>query len=281
MIEKAIAQGIDVTLDMYPYSAGQGGLGMFLPPWMHEGGSAELVQRLKDRNLRERTKREMMEPGLVPGYQSYARELGWDRCWERVIICECSSEKNKDLSGKSIAGAKPNWKDPFEFVFDLLIEEGGDVPVVIPDVIHLDDTYLQVVLRHPVTMFGSDGYALAPYGILGEGTPHPRSYGTFPRILGRYVRERRLFTWQEAIRKMTSLPASFLGIQYRGAIREGMYADIVVFDPASVIDKATFSHPHQYPEGVEYVITNGTIVMRRGEHTGALQGRVLKHSKSK
>jgi N-acyl-D-amino-acid deacylase len=134
-----------------------------------------------------------------------------------------------------------------------------------------------MVLRHPVTMFGSDGYALAPYGILGEGIPHPRSYGTFPRVLGRYVRERRLFTWQEAIKKMTSLPASFMGIQDRGLIQEGMWGDILVFDPEKIIDKATFSDPHQYPEGIHYVINNGIVVVKHNEHTGALPGRVLRH----
>ncbi|GAH89591.1 unnamed protein product, partial [marine sediment metagenome] len=170
---------------------------------------------------------------------------------------------------------KPDWQDPLEFIFDLLIEEQGDVPVVIPDFINLDDRYLQVILRHSITMFGSDGYALAPYGLLCKGTPHPRSYGTFPRILGRYVRQRRLFTWQEAVRKMTSLPAHFLGIRNRGAIKEGMYADVVIFDPKTVIDKATFSDPHQYPEGIEYVIVNGTIVIREREHTGALTEKMI------
>ena len=279
MVDEAVSNGMDVTLDMYPYLAGQGGLGLFLPLWVHEGGPKTLIERLKDRKLRERMVREMMEPGLVPGYQSYVRDLGWQHCWEKVIICECSVDKNKGLAGKSLAEAKPDWQDPFEFIFDLLIEEGGDVPVVIPDVMNLDDTYLQMVFRHPVTMIGSDGYALAPYGILGQGKPHPRSYGAFPRVLGKYVREKKLFTWQEAIHKMTSLPARFLGIKDRGLIREGMYADIVIFNPVSVIDRATFSDPHQYPEGIEFVITNGTVVVKRGEHTGAMSGRVLRHSK--
>jgi N-acyl-D-amino-acid deacylase len=276
MVEEAIGRGMNVTLDMYPYLAGQGGLGMFLPLWVHEGGPGKLVERLKNSGLRERIVREMMEPGLIPGYQSYVKELGWEKCWDHVLICECSLTKNKHLAGKSISQAKPDWKDPFSFVFDFLIEEGGDVPVVIPDVIDLDDTYLQMVFRHPVTMFGSDGYALAPYGILGEGVPHPRSYGAFPRVLGRYVRERRLFTWQEAIRKMTSLPARFLGIKDRGLIQEGLWADILIFDPKRIIDTATFSDPHQYPAGIEYVISNGVIAVKQNEHTGALPGKVLR-----
>lgn len=280
MVEEALSGGMDVTLDMYPYLAGQGGLGLFLPLWVHEGGPKVLVERLKDHKLRERMVREMMEPGLVPGYQSYVRDLGWEKCWEKVIICGCSAEQHKGWAGKSLAEAKPDWQNPFDFIFDLLIDENGDVPVVIPDVMDLDDTYLQMVLRHPVTMIGSDGYALAPYGILGQGKPHPRSYGAFPRALGVYVRQKKLFTWQEAIRKMTSLPARFLGIKDRGLIREGMYADIVIFNPVSVIDRATFSDPHQYPEGIETVIANGSVVVKKGEHTGAMAGRVLRHGSS-
>jgi N-acyl-D-amino-acid deacylase len=193
-----------------------------------------------------------------------------------VLICECKSDQYRHLAGKSISRAKPDWQDPFAFVFDLLIAEGGDVPVVIPDVIDLDDTYLQMVLRHPVSMFGSDGYALAPYGILGEGVPHPRSYGTFPRILGHYVRERKLFSWQEAIRKMTSMPAAYLGLTDRGVIAEDMWADIMIFDLERIIDLATFADPHQYSEGIAYVITNGTVVVEGPNHTGALPGRVLR-----
>ena len=277
LIEEAITRGVNVTLDMYPYPAGQGGLAMFLPLWVHEGGPKALIERLKDHALREKIKREMMEPELVPGYQSYARELGWNDCWGKVLICDCKSEKNKGLIGKSIAEAKPDWQEPVDFVMDLLIEEEGDVPVVIPDFINVGEKYLEIVLRHPITMFGTDGYALAPYGPFGGGVPHPRSYGAFPRILGRYVRQKRLFTWHEAIRKMTTLPARFLGIRDRGEIKEGAYADVVIFDPNSVIDRATFSDPHQYPEGIKYVITNGTIVIRDGEHTGALPGKVLRH----
>ncbi|MBA7663278.1 Adenine deaminase [subsurface metagenome] len=275
LVEKARAKGLKVVLDMYPYTAGQGGLSMFLPPCVREGGPKELIKRLKDPNLRERIKREMIEPELVPGYQSYTKELGWDLCWDNVLICRCKLKKNKGLSGYSITKAKPDWQEPVDFIINLLIEEGGEVPVVIPDFINLDDRYLQMVLRHPVTMFGSDGYALCPHGPLGEWTPHPRSYGTFPRVLGRYVRQRKLFTWQEAIRKMTSLAASFLGIKDRGILREGAYADITIFNPETVIDRSTFSNPHQYPVGIEYVIVNGTVVIRKGEHTGTLGGKVL------
>jgi len=281
MIDDAISQGMNITMDMYPYLAGQGGLAMFLPYWVHEGGSEKLVERLKDRELRKKIKCQMVEPELIPGYQSYARELGWKTCWNKILICNTTTEKNANLVGKSIAEAKPNNQDPIEFLFDLLIEEEGDLPVVIPDLIDIDDRYFQMVIRHPNTMFGSDGYALANYGALGKGVPHPRSYGSFPRILGRFVRQRRLFTWKEAIRKMTYLPAKFLGIEDRGLIKEGMYADIVIFNPETIIDKSTFDHPHQYPDGIHYVIVNGEIVIKDSSHSGKLAGKVLRyHSNS-
>jgi len=277
MIDDGIEQGMNITMDMYPYLAGQGGLAMFLPYWVHEGGEEKIVERLKDKKLRKKIKCQMIEPELLPGYQSYVRELGWKTCWDKILICNITSKKNKDLIGKSIAQAKPEHKDPIEFIFDLLIEEMGDVPVVIPDLINVDDRYFQMMFRHPNTMFGSDGYSLATYGSLSEGVPHPRSYGSFPRVLGQFVRQRRLFTWKEAIRKMTCLPAKFLGINDRGLIKEGMCADIVIFNPETVIDNSTFSDPHQYPTGIDYVIVNGIIVIQESEHTGELSGRVLRH----
>ena len=276
MIDDSISEGMNITMDMYPYLAGQGGLAMFLPYWVHEGGSEKLVERLKDYQLRKTIKCQMVEPELIPGYQSYTRELGWKTCWNRILICNTSTEKNAHLVGKSIAEVKPDNQDPINFIFDLLIEEGGDLPVVIPDLIDIDDRYFQMVIQHPNTMFGSDGYALADYGVLGKGVPHPRSYGSFPRVLGRFVRQRRLFTWREAIRKMTYLPAKFLGIDDRGLIQEGMYADILIFNPDTVIDRSTFEHPHQYSDGIHYVIVNGKIVIKNTNHSGELPGKVLR-----
>ena len=276
MIEEALSNGMDVTMDMYPYMAGQGGLAMFFPFWVHEGGTVKMIDRLKDKKLRKKIKYQMIEPELLSGYQSYSRELGWKHGWDKVIICNVNTEENRHLVGLSIAEAKPEGKDPIDFLFDLFIQEGGDIPVVIPDVTYLDDRYFLMMIRHPNTMFGSDGYSLADYGILSEGVPHPRSFGTFPKILGQFVRERKLFTWKEAIRKMTKLPADFLGINDRGDIKKGFCADIVVFDPELVRDRSTLSSPVQYPEGIEYVITNGEMVIQKGEHTGGLPGKVLR-----
>jgi len=276
MIDDEINQGMNITMDMYPYLAGQGGLAMFLPFWVHEGGTDKLIKRLKDHQQRKKIKWQIVEPELFPGYQSYARELGWQTCWDKIQICNIYSKKNKGFVGKSIAEVKPENQDPLDFVFDLLIEEQGDVPVVIPDLINIDDRYFQMVIRHPNTMLSSDGNTLATTGPLATGFPHPRSYGTFPRVLGRLVRQRRLFTWKEAIRKMTYLPARHLGIKDRGLIKEGMYADIVIFNPETVIDNSTLSNPHQYPSGIDYVITNGAVTVDKGNHTGQLAGRVLR-----
>jgi N-acyl-D-amino-acid deacylase len=277
MIDDSIARGLNITLDMYPYLAGQGDLSAALPPWVREGGLKKLVERLKDPIIRERLKREMVEPTLVPEWESYVAQSGWEECWKGFVIVSCKKEKNKIYEGKSLADAKPDWQDPFDFLFDLLIDEGGSIPFILPDVFTHGDKYLRMVMRHPATMIGSDGYALAPYGALGGGKPHPRSYGTFPRFLGRYVRQERLLSLPEAIRKITSLPAQKLGLKDRGLIREGMCADLVVFDPRRIVDCATFEEPHKYPIGIEYVIVNGEIVIDKGEHTGKLPGKVLRH----
>jgi len=274
-IEALIAEGLSITLDMYPYLAGQGELAMFLPPWAQEGGPAKLVERLKNRTLRTKIKWEMIEPSS-PGWESYAAELGWRTCWSKVIICDCKSAQNKSLIGMSIEEARPQGQDVFEFVFDLLIAEGGRVPVIIPDVINFEDEYLQVVLRHPITMVGSDGSALDKGERIAPGHPHPRNYGTFPRFLGTYVREKRLVTLPEAIRKLTSGPAEFLGLKDRGRIEEGLAADITIFDPDRISDRATFTNPRLFPTGIEYVIVNGTIVLERGLYTGALPGKILR-----
>ncbi len=276
MFDEEISCGRDVTLDLYPYLAGQGGLGMFLPIWVHEGGISSLIKRLQDPKLRKIIKRQMVEPELLTGYQSYTRELGITKCWDHILICDITSEQNQYAVGKTIGEILPRDKDPLDFIFDLLIQEQGDVPVVIPDLIDMDDRYFQMVLQYPNTMFGSDGYTLAAEGPLSRGNPHPRSYGTFPRILGTYVRNKRWFSLKEAIRKMTYLPAVHLGIKDRGLLKEGMYADVVIFNPETVIDQSTFSNPHQYPLGIEYVIVNGSLTIEKGEHSGALNGKILR-----
>jgi len=266
MIDEARARGVKVTCDVYPYIAASFGLSAMLSPWVHEGGSIELIKKLKDPKVRARLRKEM-EEGL-PGWSSPLRAAGWDA----TLIARC--QKNPSFEGKTVAEiVKAKKVDPFDFVFDLLIEENTAVGVVRFAVCEED---VKTVLRHPVSMIGTDASAIAPYGVLGKGKPHPRAYGTFPRVLGRYVREERILKLEEAVRKMTALPAEKLGLRDRGLIKQGMFADLVIFDPEKVIDKATYVEPHQYPEGIQYVLVNGKIVIDGKGHTGNLPGKALR-----
>jgi len=266
MMEEARVRGIDVTCDVYPYIAASFGLSAMLPSWAHEGGTEKLLERLRDAETRERLKREMEEE--TPDHSSPLRAAGWDA----TQIARC--RKHPDFEGKTVAEiVQTKNVDPFEFVFNLLIEENTAVSVVRFAMCEED---VCTVMQHPLSMIGTDASAVAPYGVLGEGKPHPRSYGTFPRVLGKYVREERILTLENAIRKMTSLPAQKLRLRDRGLIRKGMYADITIFDPEKVIDKANYTGPHQYPEGIEYVLVNGKVTIDRGEHTGVLSGKALR-----
>jgi len=266
MMDEARAKGIGVTCDVYPYIAASFGLSAMLPPWVHEGGHKELLKKLRDPKIRNRLRREM-EEGLQ-GWSSPLRAAGW----EATFIAR--SRNHPEFEGKSIAEIVQARKvDPFEFVFNLLIQEKTAVSVVRFAMCEED---VRTVMQHPLSMVGTDGSAVAPYGVLGKGKPHPRSYGTFPRVLGKYVREEKILTLENAIHKMTSLPAQKLGLRDRGLIGEGMYADLTIFDPEAVLDKATYIEPHQYPDGIQYVIVNGKIVVNRNEHTGILAGKALR-----
>lgn len=261
--------GIDITCDQYPYSASCTFLNAIIPTWAHEGGIEKLIARLKDPKVLRRLVTEIEEG--IPGWENPVKGSGWDK----IMIVSIASEKNRVLEGKTIAEiAELRGEDPFDVAFDLLIEENGDVMMVEFAMCEED---VQMVMKAPFIMVGSDGSAVTPRGILGKGKQHPRSYGTFPRILGKYVREDKILTLQEAIRKMTSLPAQRLGLRDRGLIREGMWADITIFNPREIIDKATYTDPHQFPKGIEYVIINGTLTLEKGNYSGILSGKVLKH----
>ena len=264
MIEDVRGRGIDITCDVYPYVASSTGLSAEIPQWAHEGGTEKLVQRLTDAETRDRLSREMREAS--PDRASLVEDDIWD-------VTQIARYKNHpDLEGKTISEiAQTKHMDPFGLVFDLLID---DAAISVVCFLMCEDDVC-TVLRHPVSMIGTDGWAVAPYGVLGEGKPHPRSYGSFPRVLGKYVREERILTLENAIRKMTSLPAQKLGLRDRGIIREGMRADITIFNPETVTDRATYQNPHQYPDGVEYVIVNGKIAVGERGHTGELAGRVM------
>ncbi|MFC1607907.1 amidohydrolase family protein [Candidatus Latescibacterota bacterium] len=263
-VERGKRDNLNVMADRYPYSASSTGLASFFPQWAREGGTEDFIARLRDMTL---------DPKLRSYLKMREEQTG---SWENVLISSVHTDKNNVLVGKTVLqAAKENEKSPFDFMRDLLIEEEGHVAVV---KFVMSEDNLKQVLAHPLVMIGSDGNVLAPYGQLSKGQPHPRSYGTFPRVLGKYVREEGVLTLPDAIKKMTSMAAGKFGLTGRGQLMVGAFADITVFNPDTVIDRATFSNPHQYPTGIEYVIVNGTTVIAGGDHTGNLPGKVLKHT---
>jgi N-acyl-D-amino-acid deacylase len=271
MIEEARERGVDVTCDVYPYTAASFGLSALLPPEVHEGGVDKILERLRDDDWRRKIREEMLNG--FPNWPSPFISAGWD------AIMISYSKKHPEYEGKMIKEICDSLKvDPFEFVFNLLIEEETSVNVVR---FTMREGDVCTVLSHPLSMIGSDASIRATYGVLSKGKPHPRAYGTFPRIIKRYVNELGILRLEEAIRKMTSLPANKLKLFDRGLIRTGMYADIVVFNPGSISDEATYAEPHRYPKGIVYVIVNGKIVIEREEHTKALPGKVLRFTHEK
>jgi len=268
LIEEAQAKGLKVTANQYPYVAGQNDLDALIAPWAMEGGRERMLARLKDPSARARMEKDILNG--VPGwFDHYLAMKGWVSC----VVAAVKSEKNKVHEGKSLEQiAKALNKKPTDVVFDLLKDEGGSVPAVY---FLMSEDDVRTALQTPWVSIGSDGTAVRPDGILGKGKPHPRWYGTFPRVLGKYVREEKVLALEEAVKKMTSLNAAKLGIEDRGLLKAGKKADITIFSAERVIYKATFENPHQYPEGIEYVIVNGTPVVEKGQHLGSKPGRIL------
>lgn len=267
LMEEARERGVDVACDVYPYAASSTTLTACFPPWAHRGGLGALLRRLRDPGAREEIRRSILGEG---GWENFLRQGRW----EHIRISWVRTEKNRALVGKSLREiAELSGKEPFEALCDLVLEEEGDVSMVVFEISPQDVAY---VLGHRLSCVGSDGSCLSPGGPLGQGKPHPRSYGTFPRVLARYAREQGLFPLEEAIRKMSSFPAGRLGLRDRGLIAPGFAADIVVFDPEEVADRASFADPHRFPAGIAYVFVNGEPVVEEGEHTGALPGAVLR-----
>ncbi len=264
LIDAARAEGLDVMADVYPYTASSTTLRTLLPDWVLEGGVEAMMQRLGDPAVRARIRSELEAP--VTG-QSLLDRIGW----ENIMIAYCA--RRKDAEGKRLSelGAARGL-DPLEAALELIVDEAGKAYMIL---FQLDEADLRRALVHPIVMIGSDGSSLAPYGPLGAGKPHPRSYGTFPRVLGEYAREQRVLGLPEAVHKMTGLPAQRLGLRDRGVVRVGAKADLVVFDGKRVADQATYEEPHRYPVGVEHVLVNGRLVIKDGEHTGSLPGRLL------
>jgi N-acyl-D-amino-acid deacylase len=259
IVEEERKSGVDVTFDQYPYIAGSTGLVARIPHWAHVGGTEKLLERLKN----PETRRKIAEdPAIVT------------RDWDAVMVV--FAKNHPQYEGKRITEiAKIEKKEPADTVFDLLLAEKAQVSIV--SFLMCEEDVRQV-MQSPHMMVGSDGRAVAPRGILGKGKPHPRYYGTFPRILGHYVREGVLII-QEAVRKMTSMPAQRLGLWDRGLLKDGFKADITLFDPEKVRDEATFTDPHRFASGIPYVIVNGTVVVDDSKHTGALPGRTLRKGK--
>jgi N-acyl-D-amino-acid deacylase len=268
-INSARADGIDVTADTYAYTAWSNGMSAFIPPWAHDGGTAKLIERLKDPTTRARIRKDLLTPSK-----------DWDNEWQeisspdQVLICTVKDPKLLPLQGKTLADIAKLWnKDSMDALFDLLLADNAFPQVAVfgmsePDVV--------LALQQPWVSLDNDSSGASPEGVLGRDHPHPRAYGTFPRVLRKYVREEHKLTLEDAIRKFSALPAQRLRLEGRGLLRAGMWADIVIFDPAIIRDLATFDNPNQLSQGMAFVLVNGAAVIDNGKMTGALPGKVLR-----
>ena len=266
LIEQARARGLDVTACQYPYTAGGTGLQATLPGWAQEGGREAMLARLASPDERAKMRRDIEANTEVENLLAGAT-------FDGVQIASVPADKDQSIVGKRLSQiATERKQDNWETLFAILTENEGRVGALY-HMMSEDD--VKTAMQIPWVSVGTDSAAIKPDGELGRGQPHPRSYGTFPRILGRYVRDEKLLSLPDAIRKMTSLAASQLKIAERGTLKEGYFADVVIFDPNTVADTATFEKPHQYPIGIETVIVNGVVTVRNGQHTGARGGRAL------
>jgi dihydroorotase/N-acyl-D-amino-acid deacylase len=267
-IEAARRSGIDVEADTYAYTAWFNSFSAFVPPWVHDGGDSKMVERLKDPPTRLRIRKQMLNDGT-----------GWDNEWqeipgpEAILVSVVTKPKLLPLQGKTIARiASEEHKDPLDTIFDLLIED----PAMSVAVFGMSESDVALALKQSWVSVDNDSQGTAPDGILGKEHPHPRAYGTFPRILRKYVHEEKLLTLQEAIRKFSALPAQRMRFTDRGVLKQGMWADVVIFDPDTIHDVATFENPNQLSVGMQYVLVNGVAVIERGQMTQALPGKVLR-----
>jgi N-acyl-D-amino-acid deacylase len=268
-VERARAEGLRITADMYTYTAGATGLDAAMPPWVQEGGLQPWRQRLQDPATRARVLREMRAPAV--GWESLYQLAGSP---ERVLLVAFKQDSLKYLTGKSIAEvARLRGTSPEEVAMDLVVQDNSEVGTVY-FLMSEENVKRQIAL--PWMSFGSDAASLAAEGVFLEANPHPRAYGNFARLLGKYVREEKATSLEDAIHRLTSFPAENLGLERRGALRPGYFADVVVFDPATIADLATYEQPHQYATGVRDVFVNGTQVLKDGAHTGAKPGRVVR-----
>lgn len=268
-IEAARAQGVDIAADTYAYTAWGNGLSAFIPPWAHDGGTAKLLERLKDPAARERIRKDMLTPSD-----------DWENEWqqitgpESILIGSVQNPKLLPLQGKTMAEVAKLWnKNPIDTIFDFLIEDDAATGVA---VYGMDESDVALALQQPWVAIDNDSSGVSPEGILGREHSHPRAYGTFPRILRKYVREEHKLTLEDAIRKFSALPSQRLRLEGRGLLRVGMWADVTIFDPATIRDLATFDNPNQLSQGMDYVLVNGVPVIDQGKMTGARPGKVLR-----
>ena len=268
-IEAARGAGVSVSADMYPYTAGATGLDAAMPPWVQEGGIDDWIRRLQDPQIRQRVLREMRTPS--PEWESLYLAAGSAR---NVLLIGFKTEKLKPLTGKTLAQvAKERGVTPEDTAIDLVVEDRSRVSTAYE---LMSEENVTLGLSQPWVSIGSDAEAPASEGLFLLSNPHPRAYGSFARFLGRYVREQHVTTLQDAIRRLTRLPAENFKLKNRGCLAVACHADIVIFDPAKIIDTATFEHPHRYAIGVQHVFVNGVQVLRDGEHTGAKPGQVVR-----
>lgn len=268
-VESARSEGLAITANMYTYTAGATGLDAAMPPWVQEGGTQAWVARLQDELIRARVRREMTTP--TNEWESLYLAAGTP---DRIILSGFKQDSLKHLTGKTLQEvARMRGKSPEETAMDLVVADNSRVGTVY-FLMSEDNVRRQITL--PWMSFGSDAGSMKPEGVFLKSNPHPRAYGTFARLLGKYVRDENVIPLEEAIRKLTSLPATNLKLQRRGLLRPGYYADVVVFDPSTIQDHATFENPHQLATGVQHVFVNGVQVLRNGEHTGAMPGRFVR-----
>lgn len=257
-LEEAREEGVDMTVDQYPYVAGSTFLSSLLPTWMHEGGVEKMLERLRDSDVREKVAEEMRGSGR-----------GSDWGWGNVLVTSVKTDGNRGFEGKTLEEiARARGRTPLEALFDLILEEDNAVTMVS---FSMSEDDVRTIMRSHLQMVCTDGIVL--------GKPHPRAYGSFPRVVGRYVRE-GVLGLEQAVRKTTSMPAQRFNLHERGILRPGMCADIAIFDPKTIVDTATYDDPIQFPEGIEYVIVNGEITVEGGEHAGVQAGKILRHRKS-
>ena len=272
LIQKARNDGIDVQANVYPYTRGNNNLVSIIPPWAHEGGTAELLRRLKSPEQRQRIRQDIING--VPDWYNHYTAVGAD--WSRMLVSANNSFKGLTMDRVMAMRTNDNPKtDRLDELMDFLIEQNGSVSTVFA---HHTEKDMNLALSQPWCSVGSDGSAYATTGLLRRGNPHPRNFGTFPRVLGVYVRETGLLELEDAVRKITSLNAAKVGLRERGLLKAGYFADVTIFDPAKVADRSTYTDPFQYPVGIRHVIVNGEIVLTDGEHSNARPGRVLRGS---